>query len=97
MTSPITLIYKTTGAASTFNIVNFFTRTTINGCDIVCNYGDSCGGAFTGTNVSVTDAADPWEITALENVIPGYSQVVCLQCTSNNAATSPFEIVFTIV
>ena len=44
----------------------------------------------------MTNAADPWQITAIENVIPGYSQVVCLQCTSNNAAPSPFEKTYMI-
>ena len=92
MTSPITIPYASAGAGKVYDITKFFTKTVILGCDIVCNYGDSCGGAITGTDISVTNAADPWQITAKENVIPGYSQVVCLQCTSNNVGSnSPFE------
>ena len=76
MTSPIILPYSNGGTGKVYDISNFFTRTIISGCDLVCNYGDSCGAATiisAGTHVSVTNAADSWQITAKENEILGYS------------------------
>ena len=100
--NPISNIYVSGGTGIPYTFTSFFTFTPIAGCTLTCSYGDTCGGAFTGTNVLVTNAANPWQITAKNNIIPGYfgpsgQKTICLRCNSNNALTlSPFTNTFTI-
>ena len=73
------------GTGVTFSYTNFFTFTSIAGCIIDCSYGDTCAGTFTGTDVQITQETTPWEITASNSKIVGYSKSLCLNCISNNA------------
>ena len=95
--SPISFPYASGGTGVTYPFTTFFTFTPISGCILNCNYGDICGPATTlsGTDVLVTNAAYPWEITASNTIIAGYSKTLCLKCTSNNAVAA-FENTFTI-
>ena len=78
MPSPITILYDNGGAVINKVLVDFFVKTVIAGCDLIWNYGDTCGAALTETYVSVTNAADPWQITAITNHKAGYSKDLCL-------------------
>ena len=98
--------YVNLGTGKVMNLSEFFTYSQIDGCDLTCNYGDSCGAAPTTTLKAKTTVANipiftspttltwaappggapnPYILTALNDVIEGYSpQDVCLHCTSNN-------------
>ena len=39
------------GTGTTYSEESFFTIASIAGCDYTCSYGDTCGGALSGTNV----------------------------------------------
>ena len=78
MPSSITIPYISGGIGKTYDVNTFFTKTDIAGCSINCIYADSCGGTLTGTQVSVTNSVDPWEILAKNDQISGYSKTICL-------------------
>ena len=92
--------YETPGVSKVYGYEAFFTKNSIAGCLLDCNYGDSCGASTTlpiSYKVSVTNPLDPWEITAPSDEIFGYSDSLCLRCTSNNLYTIPdFTFSFTI-
>ena len=75
MTSPITIQYDFGATVITKVLTDFFTKTLIAGCDLTCNYVDACGAAtvISGTDITVTNVVDPWQITALSNIKDGYS------------------------
>ena len=77
------------GSGVSFSYTDFFTLTPIAGCILDCEYGDTCGNAFSddASQVTVSSAINPWTITASNSNIPGYTKGMCLQCTSNNAQT----------
>ena len=78
--TPISNVYDSAGTGLVYSYLNFFKFTPISGCTLSCAYGDTCGGAFTGTtsDVQVTLLTTPWEITASNTNIPGYSKPLCL-------------------
>ena len=49
--SPITIAYVSGGAGVKYDIFSFSTVTSIAGCIIDCNYGDTCGGSLSGSDV----------------------------------------------
>ena len=63
----------------------------------MCSYGDTCGAALTSKNVKSTTNVYPWKIHAPDTEINGYSSQMCFSCLINNAASSPFQIVFSII
>ena len=75
MPSPITIQYDFGATVITKVLTDFFTKTVIGGCDLNCNYGDACGAAtvISGTDITVTNVADPWQISAISNNKDGYS------------------------
>ena len=78
--TPISNVYDSAGTGLVYSYTNFFAFTQIAGCTLSCAYGDTCGGAFTGTasDVQVILPTTLWQIQASNSFIPGYSKPICL-------------------
>ena len=80
-----TFAYNNAGTGVTKNINDFFTNNNVAGCTLTCNFGDTCGPStsVTATGLSVTNSVDPWEVTAADNIVAGYTNsIVCMYCSS---------------
>ena len=81
----IKIPYDPSGSGVTKNINDFFTNNNAASCDLTCNFGDVCGPSapLNQPNLSVTNSNYPFEITARNDQVSGYTnELTCLYCTS---------------
>ena len=64
----------------------YFTNADTTYCPITsCSLKNAgCGGAFSGAQLSIPSAASPWSVSANKNVVAGYNEKTCVECTNGD-------------